>query len=192
VWIGHVAHAVDPETAENDPAVQLVHVALPVIVLNLPATQIAHEPPSGPVNPALHVQLLAAELAFGELELAGHAMHTVALVAPVVVEYVPVPQSAHAALPLAILYFPATQAVHGPPSGPVNPARQATETHAFTLEPPPADVVPAGHARQVDTDVKYLIIIIPEPPFADVLIAAPPPPPPEPSVPATAGTTVPC
>ena len=34
----------------------------------------------------------------------------------------PAPQSVHAALPVAVLYFPATHAAHGPPSGPVYPA----------------------------------------------------------------------
>jgi hypothetical protein len=98
--------------------------------------------------PALHVQLLAAELAFGELEPAGHARHAVEFVAPVVVEYVPTKQSVHAALPVTFLYLPATQAVHGPPSGPVNPTLQPTDTHALMFELPTADVVPTGHATQ--------------------------------------------
>jgi hypothetical protein len=98
--------------------------------------------------PALHVQLLAAELALGELELAGHATHAVAFDAFVIVEYVPAAQSVHAVLPIAVLYFPGTQAVHGPPSGPVNPALQPTDTHAVIFELPTADVVPTGHATQ--------------------------------------------
>jgi hypothetical protein len=101
-----------------------------------------------PYVPALHVQLLADELALGELELAGHARHVVAFVAPVAVEYVPAAQSVHAALPIAVLYFPDTQAAHGPPSGPVNPALQPADTHAVTLELPTAELVPAGHATQ--------------------------------------------
>jgi hypothetical protein len=96
----------------------------------------------------LHVQLLADELAFGELEFAGHARHAVAFVAFVIVEYVPAAQSVHAALPIVVLYFPGTQAVHGPPSGPVNPALQPTDTHALIFELPAADVEPAGHATQ--------------------------------------------
>ncbi len=101
-----------------------------------------------PYVPALHVQLLAAELALGELELAGHATHVVATVAPVVVEYVPAPQSVHAALPVIFLCFPATQATHGPPSGPVKPTLQPADTHAVTLELPAAELVPAGHDTQ--------------------------------------------
>ncbi len=57
----------------------------------------------------------------------------------------PVPQSVHAVLPLVVLYFPATQAVHGPPLGPVNPALQAVPTQAATDELPLGEVEPAGH-----------------------------------------------
>jgi hypothetical protein len=101
-----------------------------------------------PYVPALHVQLLAVELALGELELAGHATHAVAFVAFVIVEYVPAAQSVHAVLPITVLYFPGTQATHGPPSGPVNPALQPADTHALMFELPTADVVPTGHATQ--------------------------------------------
>jgi hypothetical protein len=98
--------------------------------------------------PALHVQLLAAELAFGELVPAGHERHVVAFVAFVIVEYVPAAQSVHVALPVTFLYFPATHAAQGPPSGPVNPALQPTDTHALMFELPTADVVPTGHDTQ--------------------------------------------
>ena len=50
----------------------------------------------------------------------------------------------HAAEPLVVLYLPAVQAVHGPPSGPVNPALQAVDTQAV---PPLGEVEPAGHVR---------------------------------------------
>ena len=49
--------------------------------------------------------------------------------------YVPAEQSAQEALPAVFLYFPATQALHAPPSGPVNPA--------LHLQPVPA-MLPAG------------------------------------------------
>jgi len=129
---------------EYVPAKQSVHAALPVLILNLPATQIAHEPPSGPVNPALQVQAATAELATDELELVGQVMHVEEIVAPVLVEYVPAPQSVHTALPLVVLYFPATQPVHVPPSGPVNPALQGMDTQAVFDELPLEEVVPAG------------------------------------------------
>jgi hypothetical protein len=44
--------------------------------------------------------------------------------APVAAEYVPAPQSVHTDDPVVPLYFPATHAVHGPPSGPIDPALQ--------------------------------------------------------------------
>jgi hypothetical protein len=72
----------------------------------------------------LQVQLESAALPLGELELLGHARHAVSSVAPVLVEYLPAPQSVHATLPLVVLYFPATQAAHEPPLGPVNPRLQ--------------------------------------------------------------------
>ncbi len=87
----------------------------------LPAAQGEQTTPSGPVNPTLQVQATRAELASGELELAGHAPQVAAAVAPVVVKNVPATQSAHTVLPVAVLYLPAAHEVHVPPSGPVNP-----------------------------------------------------------------------
>jgi len=139
------------------------------MILYLPAIHDKHTPPSGPVKPTLHVQLLTAELAFSELEFAGQETHVVATVAPVVVEYVPVKQSVHAVLPITVLYFPATQAVHGPPSGPLNPTLQPADTHALISALPIAEVVPAGHETHTSDDcvvnLLYLIMTIPEPPL---------------------------
>jgi hypothetical protein len=42
--------------------------------------------------------------------------------APLAVEYLPAPQLVQAADPVVVLYFPATQTVHTPASGPVYPA----------------------------------------------------------------------
>jgi hypothetical protein len=52
-------------------------------------------------------------------EFAGHARQVAAVVAPTVGEYVPVPQFVHASVPVVVLYFPAVQAAHTPPFGPV-------------------------------------------------------------------------
>ena len=96
---------------------QSVHTALPMIDLYLPAAHAEHAPPSGPVNPTL--QVLQADSS----------------VAPVVVVNFANAQSVHAAEPLAILYFPATHAVHGPLFVLVNPGLQLTG-HAETLHEP--------------------------------------------------------
>jgi len=48
---------------------QLVHAALPVLVLYFPAVHRAHACLSPPVDPALHVQCTIAVLPSGEAEL---------------------------------------------------------------------------------------------------------------------------
>ena len=60
----------------------------------------------------------------GELEFDGQALQFELAEAPTAVEYVPVPQSVHAADPVNVLYFPAAHAMHVPPAGPENPALQ--------------------------------------------------------------------
>jgi hypothetical protein len=79
---------------------------------------------------------------------AGHDTHATDEFAPLTTEYVPAVQLIHTALPALVLYFPATQATHGPPSGPVDPALQPADTQELILELPAADVVPTGHATQ--------------------------------------------
>ena len=137
---------------EYVPVPQSVHTALPVAILYFPATHAVHVPPSGPVNPMLQVQEARAELAIGELEFAGHAIHVVATVAPTVVEYVPAPQSVQTALPVAILYLPATQAVHEP-AGPVYPALQSGLIQAALDVLAMGEFLPAGHATHEALDV---------------------------------------
>ncbi len=88
-FAGHdtqTAEAVDPTAIEYEPTPQSVHATLPLVVLYLPATQVEHTPPSGPVNPALQVQAAMAELDTTEFEFVGHAKHTPNVLAPTVVE----------------------------------------------------------------------------------------------------------
>jgi hypothetical protein len=86
-------------------------------------------------------------LADGELVFPGHTEHVTEVLAPITAEYVPVPQSVHATLPLIVLYFPATHTVQTPPFGPENPALQVqTVLDAAELEF-------AGHAIQADETV---------------------------------------
>ena len=91
-----------------------------------------------------------AELASGELELPGHVAQAVASVAPTVVEYVAAAQSAQTALPVSILYFPATHTEQTPPSGPVNPTSQV---HAARAELAKGELALPGHVRQVAASV---------------------------------------
>ena len=63
------------------------------------------------------MQLVTFALPEGELgESNGQATH---VEAPTEVEYVPAQQSVQGAVPVDCLYFPATHAVHVPPSDPV-------------------------------------------------------------------------
>jgi len=78
-----------------------------------------------------------------EYEFAGHATHVAAAVAPILTENVPAPQSAHAALPALVLYFPATHKPHAPGS-PVLPAAQSN-WHAAKAELPAGETPPAPH-----------------------------------------------
>jgi hypothetical protein len=67
------------------------------------------------------MQLVTFALPEGELgKPDGQATHVELAEAPIEVEYVPAPQSVQAAVPVDSLYFPATHAVHVPPSGPVS------------------------------------------------------------------------
>jgi hypothetical protein len=151
--LGHVIHVPSTVACELDeyfPAPQSVHAALPVLILYLPATQALQGPPSGPVNPALQVQAARVVLGLGELELLGHATHVPSTVACELVEYFPAPQSVHAALPVLILYLPATQALQGPPSGPVNPALQVQAARVVLGL---GELESLGHATHVPSTV---------------------------------------
>ena len=62
------------------------------------------------------------------------------------VEYLPVPQSVHATLPVVVLYLPAAHAVQEP-AGPVNPASQGFGSHVNGLVP--TFTVPELHVQLV-------------------------------------------
>ena len=92
--------------------------------LYLPAVQRVQDPPLGPLDPMLHVQSLGALLPDGDDDREGQLRHVLDVVAPEVVEYVPLTQRAQDAEPGELLYMPATHSEHGPPSGPSAPAVQ--------------------------------------------------------------------
>jgi hypothetical protein len=104
-------------------------------------TYASADDPPGPEYPALHTHASFALLCVGENELARHATHVAAAVAALAPEYVPAPQSVHAALPFSILYLPATHNAHAPGS-PVLPAAQSN-WHAANAVLPAGDTPPA-------------------------------------------------
>jgi hypothetical protein len=125
-----------------------------VVTLYCPAAQTVQLPPFAPPYPELHVQATIEVLEFGEVAFAGHRKHAAAAVAPMVVEYVPVRQSVHAALPVAILYFPAAHGAHTPPSGPVDPALQVQAAGAKLAI---GELEFGGHATQVAAVVAAVV-----------------------------------
>jgi hypothetical protein len=80
----------------------------PETILYSPALHAVHGSPFGPVNPALHEQLVIFTLASADHENAGHPVH------------------AHA--PVVFLYLPTSHSTHGPPPGPVYPTLQRQST----------------------------------------------------------------
>ena len=95
----------------------------------LPATQVEHVLPSGPVLPAGHAGTshpFTDDVPANEVVPAGQAKHVAELVLLTDVEYVPVVQSVQAADPFTFLYLPATHPEHTAPfpSGPVYPFEQ--------------------------------------------------------------------
>ena len=94
------------------PLGQFVQVALPVAGLYVPVAHAVQDPPSEPEYPTLHVQSVNASLVAGEFELAGHPRHAPVLVAPGVIEYLPVPHAVHAWFATKSLYFPSGHWLH--------------------------------------------------------------------------------
>ena len=75
------------------------HGALPVDVLCFPATHCVHSPPSGPLDPLLHIQSLRELLPDGDNDRGGQLEHVLDVVAPEVAEYVPAAQRTQDAEP---------------------------------------------------------------------------------------------
>ena len=86
-------------SAETESLGQLEQVAAPTDSLYLPAVQLVHGPPSGPLEPALHVHALLLALPEGEVERDG--------------------QLEQEAEPEKLLYLPAVQLAHDSPLAPV-------------------------------------------------------------------------
>ena len=82
----HVEFVEAPTAVEYAPASQSEQAAVPVNTLYFPATHAAQVPPSGPVDPALQVQFVKAELPAGELEFDGQSLHVMLDETPTAVE----------------------------------------------------------------------------------------------------------
>ena len=109
----------------------------PRTALYLPAMQLVHVLPSGPLKPLLHLQSLTASLAGKESEPAGHSVHVLAFVASVTEENVPLEQLLHATKKGPSLYFPGIQAAQVIPSHlfcPVGTDQLATNPERVTTE----------------------------------------------------------
>ena len=70
------------------PAGQVVQTALPTVDLYDPAAHVEHGPPSGPVNPTLHLQSDTESAAIcSVIDPAGHAIHCAVPADDLYVEY---------------------------------------------------------------------------------------------------------
>ena len=80
-----------------------------------PETHSEHVSPLGPVEPALHEQLVETKLPDRELEFAGHDTHVDGIPAPTNAEYVPAAHFMHFdfwSAPTDAEYVPAAHATH--------------------------------------------------------------------------------
>jgi hypothetical protein len=159
-----------PVVVRYVPAPQSLHPEEPGASLYLPAAHAEHVPPSAPVYPAWHRQLLRRILPVGDWEFGGQGVHVSTTEAPVaveyvfapqpvqvlsteapaVVEYVPAPQSVQVLAveaPVAVRYFPAPQSVHAaePSNSLYFPAAHAEHV------PPSAPVYPALHRQLLES-----------------------------------------
>ena len=145
----HTLASVAPTASECVLAGHSVHGAEPGVVLYLPSAHAVHVPPSAPVNPALHRQLLASTLPLGDCALLGQLWHVAASDAPNVPEYESAPQSTHvlaSAAPTAAENFPAPHATHALLLvAPVEVKNLPAPQSLHTSEPTAAVYLPAAH-----------------------------------------------
>ena len=87
---------------------QAVHEALPMDCLYVPTVHAVQISPSRPENPRLHLQSVIAIDPTTDCELEVQFWH---MLAPMVLEYVLMPQSVHTDAPVAE-YLPAPQSMH--------------------------------------------------------------------------------
>ena len=93
----------------------------------------------------MHVQAVTDELELGELEFAGHVVHTLALLARATSEYAPAEHGTQLVAPVTSEYVPAEQSTHTTPDT-YCPSAQDTATHTpSAVAPVPLEDFPAAH-----------------------------------------------
>jgi len=90
------ARAVLPMTVEYVPTGQFSHAPGPGAGLYLPAKHSTHVPPSGPEDPALHLQSISSLLPTRECDRSGQAVHDCKVVPAELTEYLPAGHGKHA------------------------------------------------------------------------------------------------
>ena len=151
---------------EYFPGPQSEHAAEPIPFLYLPASHAEQDPPSNPVNPGSHRQLVGRLLPMEDTEFDEQLTQVEDAVAPGVVENLPAIQSVHATVPLSALYFPARHNTHVSPSGPSAPALQVQSVglcelggefefvgQTLQVALPASDHVPSEHGWHVSTSM---------------------------------------
>ena len=94
-----------------------------------------HVPPSGPVYPAMHQQLVERILALGDCVFTGHAVQR--------------PE------PREVLYFEIEHAEHAPPSAPVYPELHTQRLKAVV---PAAEVLFPGQLKQLPAEEATVVV----------------------------------
>ena len=112
----HVASDVSAVPVEYLPRRHSEHAADPFTSLYVPLGHALQFCPSGPVYPALQVQM---GLPPKEFACIGQFVHVDTDVSPVSALYFPAKHSRHALEPFTSLYFPLKQAMQSLPSAPV-------------------------------------------------------------------------
>jgi hypothetical protein len=141
----HVSTDDEPLTTEYLPSTQLRHVVTedePFTPEYVPTTQLMQSDRSS-------LPIVSRYFPGGQQE------QVFPVKAPTAAEYVPVPQSVHTAAPVDVLYFPATHAVHVPPSGPVEPELQVQFVKAGL---PEGELEADGQARHVELDAAFTAV----------------------------------
>ena len=160
-----------PTTVEYLPAAQESHATSAVAVLYLPATHLVHSSVLvSAVHPALHSHDAIEPLPTGDPWLAGQSTQLVyaaslyvpaeqfsqvSKVAPTTMEYLPAAQESHTMSAVAVLYLPATHAVHSSVLVPaVHPALHLQDAIELLVA---GDERLAGHAKHVSrVEVAYV------------------------------------